>query len=157
MGETPQKIDDGGPEILLLASGQIATISNVDFTRVAALAWRLGTNGYIYRVGGRKKGVTCLLHRFIMDVKPRQEIHHRNGDRLDNRRANLEVTNASDHQRNHHSHVVTARNLASRIYPTTRICLGCGVDFTVHRDHRGRNRYCSRLCGNRNRRKQDAK
>ena len=157
MTETPQKIDDGGPATLSLASGELVRVSAADFEKVNLYAWRLGANGYIYRLGGRKKGDVCLLHRYIMDAKPGEEIHHRNEDRRDNQRANLEVTNARDHQRNHHSHVVAARNRASRIYPLTRTCLGCGEEFTVHRDHRGRNRYCSKLCGNRNRRKQDAK
>ncbi|KKN83539.1 hypothetical protein LCGC14_0297780 [marine sediment metagenome] len=148
--------DDGGPvdgTLLLLATGEIATVSEADIEVVNLYAWRLGLNGYVYRVGGRKRGEVCLLHRFVMNVCNGEEIHHINGNRLDNRRENLEITTRSEHQRQHHSHITSARNRSNRIYPLSRHCLGCGKLFRVHPDHRGRNRYCSRDCGNRNRRK----
>jgi hypothetical protein len=144
-------INDGGPVILLLETGQECIISSEDFERVASCKWRLGSNDYIYKVGGRKKGVTCLLHRFIMNADKNKQVHHLNHNKLDNQRSNLEIINPSLHQKKYHSSSTSERNKKNRIYPMVRSCLGCGQDFVVHPDHRGRNKYCSRDCGNKNR------
>ena len=130
---------------LVCSDGTEIAISREDIQMVIRHSWRIGKNGYIYRRGGRTKGVPCLLHRIIVDAKPSQEIHHRNGNRLDNRRENLEITTASRHQE-HHKHLLIARNKASRIYPKTGICKECGTVYTKDRDHRGRQKCCSKRC-----------
>lgn len=133
---------DGGAAIL---------VSSCDRGFLLSDRWLIGTNGYVYRSGGRIKGRECLLHRLIMKPQGGYEIHHKNGNKLDNRRENLEIMTASGHQA-YHKHIVVQRNRASRKYPLYRDCLGCGNNFEVHPDHRGRNRFCSRSCGNKNRR-----
>lgn len=138
--------------ILFLSCGQIACISESDFESVNQHSWRTGTNGYVYMVGGRVRGKCCLLHRFITKPTNSQEVHHFDGNKLNNARNNLIVVSASDHQKKYHLEPLIARNRAGRIYPETISCAGCGVVFTVDRDHRGRNKFCTKLCANKNRR-----
>lgn len=128
---------DGGPVLYFKVSAQ-------DYKRVAALGWRLGTNGYVYCRS--RKHPHALLHRFVVDAPIGTEVHHVNGNRLDNRRENLEVLRPGEHQRQHHAPDLAARNRARRQYPLTGICPECGTPFTKHPDHRGRQRLCSKLC-----------
>jgi len=53
------------------------------------------------------RGGRGLLHRAIWEasngpIPSSSDIHHRNGDRGDNRLANLELMSKSDHARHHH-------------------------------------------------------
>lgn len=48
----------------------------------------LWTQGHAYARINRAK----LLHRVLKRAPPGKVVHHRNGNRLDNRRSNLEVT-----------------------------------------------------------------
>ena len=42
--------------------------------------------------GAGRGGKRILMHRFLMEPPPGMVVHHRNGNGLDNRRANLEIT-----------------------------------------------------------------
>ena len=128
---------DGGP------AGVV--VSQEDARLLTEQRWRIGGNGYVYRVGGNAKGAQTLLHRIVMGATAGQEIHHRNGNKLDNRRENLEITTASEHQR-YHRHIVIARNQAARVYPTHGTCKACGREYEKDRDHRGRQTCCSKQC-----------
>lgn len=138
--------NDGGPAVVItLKDGGTAVISQADAGRVLAHQWRLGTNGYVYRVGGRIAGAQCLLHRFVTRASPGTDVHHLNEDKTDCRRANLSVISPAAHQE-HHKHLVLARNFAARVYPLTGQCKACGIEFTKHPDHRGRQTCCSKRC-----------
>ena len=70
-------------------------ISPEDLERVSQFKWyivKCGYNWYIrrtVRLGDRFRVI--YLHRFITDCPSNKQVHHINGDTLDNRRENLEV------------------------------------------------------------------
>jgi hypothetical protein len=49
----------------------------------------IGNNGYLYYQKGRKN--KQLVHRMILDVKKGQIVHHRDGNKLNNSKENLEI------------------------------------------------------------------
>ena len=86
----------------LTNSDKVAIISAEDYERVSQYCWFLkhnGKGGYYpartVRLG--KKFATIWLHRFIMQPTDGQDVHHRNGNRLNCRRDNLECIRHSAH------------------------------------------------------------
>lgn len=74
---------------------RVALIDDEDHERLSQRHWRLqaGKRGCFYAVTGRG----LLMHREILVADDTQLVDHRNGDGLDNRRANLRVcTNAQN-------------------------------------------------------------
>ncbi len=77
-------------------------VSECDFEILNKLKWHKNKTGYA-------KGNTTpgLIHRYIyqeimnIDLTTKNIIDHINGDRLDNRRENLRITNHSENARNH--------------------------------------------------------
>lgn len=65
-----------------------ALVDDDDFKRLGHHRWRLTTRGYVER------SPHILLHREILGLRPRDGLKgdHRDGDPLNNRRANLRVT-----------------------------------------------------------------
>jgi hypothetical protein len=91
------------------------------------------------KIGGKTK----LLHRHIMEqqlgrvLRADEHVHHKNGDRHDNRIENLEVMVAADHLREHkQKHALQAT------------CTVCGTQFTPAPTKRGRAKTCSPGCAN---------
>lgn len=82
--------------------GSISACSIVDAsaTRIADVRWRLNPNGYAARKGPRNTSI--YLHREVLGLRKGDglEVDHINGDRLDNRRANLRVATAAQNQQN---------------------------------------------------------
>jgi hypothetical protein len=136
----------GGPAIeVSLKNGGTALISPETASMVLVASWRLGANGYVYKVGARKRGIQCLLHRIVANASNGFDVHHKNGVKTDCRLENLDVCTPSDHQK-HHSHFVVARNKSSQVHTSSGKCLACGCDFIKHPDHRGRQKYCNQVC-----------
>jgi len=121
-------------------------ISDEDFELISGSKWILGSNGYAYKSGHRKRGSQCLMHRIIIGAKQGEEVHHINGDKLDNRRQNLELTTPQQHQTSHHSWMLAERNRKRRIYETNAKCIRCAVQFTKDPNHRGRQKCCGKRC-----------
>jgi len=133
-----------------LNNGGIALVSKCDEFTVMQFAWRRGSNGYIYCCV-RKGQKHALLHRLVLDVAHDFQVHHRNRCKHDCRRENLITETPVEHQLKHHAAELIERSKARRIFPESRDCVGCGITFRVNPDHRGRNRFCTRECGNKNR------
>jgi hypothetical protein len=108
---------------------------------------------YVNRAGYRvvKVGIRQykLEHRLVVEaaiqrqLTPDEEIHHLNGDKLDNRRENLLLVSPSEHQGYHADHIQRMRR---RVKVT---CEWCGTDFERRPKVARVQRYCSRSCRSR--------
>lgn len=88
--------------IPLTNTDQTAIVSDIDYERVMQYRWFLKHNGkngyYVARSVRRKSHITTIhLHRFIMVPDDGYDIHHRDGNKLDCRRSNLETIEHSLH------------------------------------------------------------
>jgi hypothetical protein len=86
-----------GVRFIPLSQGRFARVDEIDFADVSRWNWSLFcTRGLEYAMRGRtpkeklETGLRgpVLLHRYLMGEPP-EEVDHRNGDGLDNRRENL--------------------------------------------------------------------
>jgi hypothetical protein len=78
-----------------------ALLDAADRANFGRHAWRLGSNGYAVRsetTGGTKR--TIYLHREVAGTPPGVLTDHVNGNRLDNRRANLRVATRGENNAN---------------------------------------------------------
>jgi len=90
---------------IMLTNGMVTQVDDEDQEKYGHLKWRLLNGRYPYRQEGRRGEIRgVLLHRLIAGAGKGDHVHHRNGDKLDNRRANLEVLSPSDHHRHHERH-----------------------------------------------------
>lgn len=89
-----------------LRSGAIVLVDEQDAHFFTGRTWRV-EKGSRVRGGGyvRAKiaGKQALLHRLIMDPPVGMMVDHINGDRLDNRRANLRICTRMQNLRNQHA------------------------------------------------------
>ena len=128
--------NDGGLEILVSKRDEY----------LLSQKWIMGQNGYAYLSGARKKNMPCLMHRIILDAQKGQEVHHMNGNKLDNRRENLKLTTPSEHQTYHRDELIE-RNKKRRVYDEYGDCAWCGEKYKKNPEHRGRQQCCSKKCG----------
>ena len=89
----------------------------------------------------KRNGVNKDEHRYMMEQHLGREltedevVHHKNGNKLDNRIENLEVMTKAEHSKLH-----------NQIHPDTKICRVCGNEFTPNCFHRKRAVVCSDDC-----------
>ena len=78
---------------IVLRDGEVCRVDAADYPLVSGQQWR--RNGWGYAEAGSKRAV--LMHRLIVSAPPGMVVHHRNGDKLDNRKANLEIVGRKEH------------------------------------------------------------
>lgn len=86
------------------------------------------------------QGVTYSEHKLIWEaangpVPDGFVVHHRNGNKRDNRLANLELLSHGDHSRHHNEK-----------HPRIKVCAECGKEFKPAPTKRARAVTCSREC-----------
>jgi len=67
---------------------------------------------------------------------PREQVHHINGNPLDNKMDNLVVLDVKEHM-----------NLHKALYPEIKICRYCGNEFIAKPHKRKRQKCCDKVCG----------
>lgn len=76
-------------------------VDDADFTWLSHWRWLYVGRGYAGRFRKTPAGNRLVyLHRLLLDAGPDQVVDHINGDRLDNRRANLRLVTPSENQQN---------------------------------------------------------
>jgi len=91
--------------VLRTASGVPFTIDRSALGMVTAYKWhpRRSRSGlYLYRkkrIDGKTRYIS--LHRWLIHAPPGMEVHHKNGNTMDNRLANLELLPPSQHAAYH--------------------------------------------------------
>jgi hypothetical protein len=87
--------------IVPLTQGRVAIVDAEDAERILTHKWYLAGRGYASRNrrASEPPDAERLMHRIILSVPPGFQVDHINGNKLDNRRANLRiVTNAQNNQ-----------------------------------------------------------
>lgn len=80
-------------------NGKVAMVDSEDYANLKQHKWYVDIKGYCYRNGYKdnNKRTTIKMHREIMKPKDDEQIDHVNHIKLDNRKANLRIT---DNQNN---------------------------------------------------------
>jgi hypothetical protein len=93
-------------EKIKLTQGKVTKVSNEDYQELSAHKWYAGfrkNTGTWYAMRVEKRGnerVTVLMQDQIMHPSPDKEVHHKDGDTLNNQRGNLVVVTHSFNQLN---------------------------------------------------------
>lgn len=77
-------------EIVMRAGGGIALVDDEDFDTLNAGGWWVNGAGYATR-RVRSLRTTLMMHRVVVSAPRGVQVHHVNGERLDNRKANLRI------------------------------------------------------------------
>jgi hypothetical protein len=103
--------------VKLTNSEAVVLVSDEDFERVNQYRWFLkraksppgqGDNAYYYaarsvyagrKPDGRQITKTVWLHRFLADVDSGEDVHHKDGDKLNCQRDNIEPIGHAEHGR----------------------------------------------------------
>ncbi len=92
-----------------LTQNRFALVDDEDFERLSRHKWCAVCHSGIYYAmreqhlsgsGKNRKRKTILMHRLIMNAKKEQQIDHRNGSGLDNRKQNLRFCTQSQNNMN---------------------------------------------------------
>lgn len=84
---------------ITLANGSKTKVDDDDYQEVSKHSWHL-TNGYPSRHRNDGSGKKMYLHRFVAKTPDNLHTDHINGDKLDNRKANLRNVTASQNHMN---------------------------------------------------------
>jgi hypothetical protein len=90
--------DMGDYYIGITSSGVEFKIDKEDFEKVKRFSWCIGGTGYV--IARRGKYENIRIHRMILDLTDNRTIDHINLDKMDNRKVNLRICNASQNEMN---------------------------------------------------------
>ncbi len=88
---------------IAIKGGAVALVDDEDYDLVMQFVWYENGHGYArgHKYEGKYNYKYALMHRLILGVTDsRQQADHINGNRLDNRRANLRLCTHSENMRN---------------------------------------------------------
>ena len=111
-------------------------------------------SGHINRNGYRvvhRNGRSVLEHRWLTEqelgrkLHRNEHVHHRNGNKLDNRRENRQLLSASRHSAHHATENWKIALHRHRRCRHTRVCPACQASFSGN----AQQKYCCRRCKNR--------
>jgi hypothetical protein len=95
--------------MITLPTGETVILDDDDYSVMAGKSWSL-SSGYAARaVKGKNGWSTMYLHREIMKPPKGMEVDHINGNRLDNRKANLRICTRTENARNAKSSTGSSR------------------------------------------------
>jgi len=97
-----------------LSNGGVALVDAEDFDFISRWKWKRHTGGYACRSGWdstRKKWITILMHRLLVEIPDGCEVDHINRVKLDNRRSNLRAVR---HALNNHNQGPWVRNTSGQ-------------------------------------------
>lgn len=96
-----------------LTQGKFAIVDDEDYEELVQYRWHYTKAGYASRYGGggRKNHISIYMHRQIMNPPPGFEVHHKNSNRLDNRKCNLQI---ATHKENLSHQIKPKGNFTSR-------------------------------------------
>ena len=84
-----------------LSRGQVTLVDDADGDWLSQWRWLLVGNGYAGRFEhANHRSRLVYMHRLILEAGPDQRVDHINGERLDNRRANLRLVTRRQNQQN---------------------------------------------------------
>lgn len=89
--------DCGSYQKLETSNGVTFLIDTADLDLVMQSMWCVSATGYIV---SRRNGRVAKLHRLLMGEPKSSVVDHKNGDKTDNRRSNLRITNNKENCRN---------------------------------------------------------
>lgn len=96
-----------------LTQGKFALVDDEDFEELSKHKWYANKIRWIFyavrNIGTRPNRKAILMHRQIMNAKKGQEIDHRNGDGLYNRKSNLRFCTTKQNQHNQKSQIGSSR------------------------------------------------
>lgn len=84
-----------------LTNGKRALVDSISVSALGAFNWHVTSGGYAAKSCSRSRGARKVyMHRFLMPSAGEHHIDHVNGDKLDNRLANLRVATCSENLMN---------------------------------------------------------
>lgn len=86
---------------IMLTRGQVALVDDGDYAWLSRWKWcaRKGRSGKFYAARSQRHK-TVLMHRVIIGAKEEEEVDHKKGNTLDNRRRNLRLCTPTQNKRN---------------------------------------------------------
>jgi hypothetical protein len=88
---------------ITLTNGMTALVDDEDYEKLTKINWYYRREGYaVGNLPSPEKGVypKVLMHRYILDAPKGTQVDHINGNKLDNRKENLRIANASTNKAN---------------------------------------------------------